>query len=275
MQAPIDVVALEKIAARGWQGTSCAQVGDWLLRAAGGFTGRANSVLPLGSAGCSLDDALAEVAEFYAGHGLPPKFQMPSDRRGSRLGALSDVGELRDLGELGDLDDELQRRGWRPFDPTIVIVASLEAMVRTCPPSTTLPTAEFSATPSPGWLAGYHYRGSPLPAVAVEVLLNADAPTFATVSATPGGDLAGVGRGVVTDGWLGVTAVTVDQRYRRSGVGRHVMGELGRWALGRSAHSVYLQVDSRNTVAVAMYERLGFTEHHRYHYLAAPSPLTN
>lgn len=54
----IDVITLEKVAARGWRGTSTAHIGDWLLRAGGGFTGRANSVLPLGSAGCHLDAAL-------------------------------------------------------------------------------------------------------------------------------------------------------------------------------------------------------------------------
>ena len=65
------------MAALGWQGTSTERLGEWLLRAGSGFTGRANSVLPLGSPGCALDDALGCVTEFYRGHDLPPLFQIP------------------------------------------------------------------------------------------------------------------------------------------------------------------------------------------------------
>ena len=42
------VAALERLAARSWRGLEEQRYGDWLLRAGGGFTGRANSVLVLG-----------------------------------------------------------------------------------------------------------------------------------------------------------------------------------------------------------------------------------
>ena len=254
MHDQLSITALERIAAQGWRGTSTARLGDWVLRAGGGFTGRANSVLPLGSPGCTLDEALERVADFYAGQQLPAKFQMP----------LEDTGSA-----LSELDRDLRHRGWTPSDPALVMIAPLATLLNACPPTPGLPPGSLDPAPSPAWLAGYHYRGKPLPAQAIEVLVNADSPVFASV-VVESGDVAGVGRGVVTDGWLGVTAVTVDERHRRTGVGRHVMGELGRWAASRGAHGVYLQVDSLNRVAVAMYEQLGFTEHHRYHYLTAP-----
>ena len=122
------VTELETIAAQGWRGTSTASVGQWLLRAGHGFTGRANSVLPLGSPGCELDDAVAAVLDFYRGHALPPVFQLPEDIPGS---------------DLAELDAGLQRRGWRPYNHTAVMTGSGE--VRTSPPGRS-PVARSSSS---------------------------------------------------------------------------------------------------------------------------------
>src|SRR6266566_2516595 len=59
--APADVLALEEVAALGWPAPQTRWLGRWLLRAAAGWTGRANSVLPLGDPGLPLDAALAEA----------------------------------------------------------------------------------------------------------------------------------------------------------------------------------------------------------------------
>src|SRR4029453_13049192 len=67
---------LERIAAAGWLPRVTRPLGDWLMRAAGGFTGRANSVLVIGDPGVQLDDALDEVRAFYAEQRLPVRAQV-------------------------------------------------------------------------------------------------------------------------------------------------------------------------------------------------------
>jgi len=239
---------LERIAARGWQGTTVRQLGGWLLRAGGGFTGRANSVLPLSSPDLPLDEALAAVAAFYGEHGLPAWFQVPSD-----TSAYCD-----------ELDETLAARGWEAFNPTAVMTAPVSAVLAAQRVRADLPAVTVAARPNELWRSGYLYRGAPLPPAAVAVLEQAHEPGFASV--VQDGRLLGVARGVVTEGWLGITAVTVDAGHRRRGIGTHLMGGLIAWGREHGAHSVYLQVDEANTTALAMYAAQGFTRHHGYHY---------
>jgi ribosomal protein S18 acetylase RimI-like enzyme len=64
--------------------------------------------------------------------------------------------------------------------------------------------------------------------------------------------------------------VTVDDGYRRRGLATAVMNRLASWGRACGARSCLLQVVETNAPALALYERLGFIEHHRYHYRLAP-----
>ena len=128
-----------------------------------------------------------------------------------------------------------------------------------------------SPAPDAAWLAGYRYRGAALPPEAEAVLTRAHDPLFASVRPDPGtARPAAVARGVVEDGWLVITAVTVAEEFRRWGLARAVMAALAAAGRERGAHSCLLQVSEDNAPALALYARLGFTEHHRYHYRRAP-----
>src|SRR6185436_9221585 len=74
--------ALETLAADHWRAATTRRLGQWLLRADGGFTGRANSVLALGDPGMPLEEALAAVREWYAGQGLAPMACLVTGRPG-------------------------------------------------------------------------------------------------------------------------------------------------------------------------------------------------
>ena len=104
-------------------------------RAAGGFTGRANSALPLGDPGLPLDDALTVVSGWYRARGLAPMIAVPmpldddSPRDASASGEPSSSGAPASNeagGPGGELDAELARRSWptRP-GPAFFMVADL------------------------------------------------------------------------------------------------------------------------------------------------------
>lgn len=66
---------LEHAAALGWPGTEQHWHRGWLLRAADGFTSRANSAVPLDMS-CSVAD-LPGIVDWYTERGLPPWLALP------------------------------------------------------------------------------------------------------------------------------------------------------------------------------------------------------
>jgi GNAT superfamily N-acetyltransferase len=245
-----DILALEEIAALGWRAPESRWLGRWLLRAAGGWTGRANSVLPLGSPGLPLDEALAEVTAWYAGHGLPPRLALPEPVR-------------EPLGRA------LTARGWVGYNPSQVLTAAVTTVLAAVDDPGSAPDVILTTTPSEEWLASYHYRGAELPPVAIAVLTGADRPVFAMVR--DGGAVVAIARAVLDAGWAGVTAVEVPPAHRRRGLALVVMRALAGWAQAGGADRMWLQVADDNAAAHALYRRLGFHPHHRYRYLLGPA----
>jgi GNAT superfamily N-acetyltransferase len=242
---------VEEVAALGWQGLETARLGAWLLRASGGWTGRANSALPVGDPGLDLQAAIDAVVAWYRERDLTPTFQVP-------------------VPLAADLDARLAARGWEaPYGVAgiDVMTGDIAAILETAPASPSdLPPVTLSADPGPGWLQLYRYRGHELPPVAVEVLRKAAAPVFAEVVIE--GRTVATGRGAVDAGWLGVFAMETAEPARRRGLARHVMLALLRHGARAGARHVYLQVTRDNRSAVALYSQLGLTVHHSYHYRA-------
>jgi N-acetylglutamate synthase len=239
------VVEVERMAALGWRGLDIAALGEWLLRAGGGFTSRANSALAVGEPGMPLDAALDTVERWYATRGLPPRVQQP-DREAT-----------------AGLTDALDQRGWDESGSVHVMTAELGHVLRAATASTDL-ELRLEDTPDAAWLACYRQDGGQLPPAAIQVLTNHPAAVFASYRA---GDRAvAIARAAVDDRWAGLFAVEVAPDHRRRGLGGLVSAAALRWAGQRGARRTYLQASAGNTAAVALYERLGYAIHHDYLY---------
>jgi ribosomal protein S18 acetylase RimI-like enzyme len=248
---PVTIAELEAVAARGWRAPEEAPLGGWLLRAAEGFTGRANSALAVGDPGMPLADALTGVCDWYAARGLPPMIAVPHP-----------------LGRPGDshLDRFLSHRRWGVRSgPAVVMTAATTEVARSGPAA----DAELRPEPDQAWLGLYHYRGEKLPPIARRLLLSAPFQAFASVRRERG--TVAIGRVAVAAGWGGLAAVEVHPGYRRTGLATAITAALAGAAAGQGAASLYLQVEEDNEAARALYARSGFTSHHRYHYRIAPA----
>ena len=264
---------LEDVAADGWRPLELEWLGPrgqgWRLRAAAGFTGRANSVLPLGDPALPLEQAVEQAEQWYGSRRLPARFSVPWPHDAPRLEPDASRAQARDT----ELDAVLRRRGYLLDTPTLVLTAALRDVARAvhAPGSPGVPDGlrlTVDDEPDDAWLAVYRYRGQDLPEVARRLLLSAPAQAFVSLRDAEG--TVAVGRASSSRGWTGVTAMEVSTAYRRRGLARLVLGSVAQWGLERGDRSAFLQVAEKNTAARRLYAAVGFTEHHGYHYRVLP-----
>ncbi|MFE6872261.1 GNAT family N-acetyltransferase [Kitasatospora sp. NPDC057692] len=250
---------LQRIAARGWPAVEQEPLGAWTLRASAGFTRRANSVQALGDPGVPLDEALTTARAWYAARGLPAWVEVTAPGSPEALRAEPD--------RLG-----------AAYAPTLVRVAELAPLTRIGDPAAR-DRVRLARTASADWMSLYRrVTGDPAAEEAARAVLHGGPSVwFATVHDTPGGGPEGgtppvlaVGRCVIDGPWACFGAIEVAPRARRRGLATAVMAVLAARAAEEGATGAHLQVEADNAGAVALYDGLGFTTSHTYHYALLP-----
>ncbi|PRQ10582.1 GNAT family N-acetyltransferase [Corynebacterium sp. 13CS0277] len=248
-----DIRAIECATAASFPGIEHTWVGSWLLRAGDGVTERSNSAAPLGPSALFDPVPIAEIEEFYAAHQLPTRLLLP-DRIGRAAERI------------------VAQPGWRTGPDILVLTADLDGHATDSTPP--LPEG-FAFTvddqPDEDWLAMYHFRGTTLPRQALNLLRDQIDGRMGFARLTHHGDTVAITRATLTESpdgrqWLGYSAVEVAPEWRRRGLGTQVGALVQDWGAAHGAGQAYLQVVESNTAGRALYNRLGFVEHHRHRY---------
>lgn len=236
---------LEQIALPGWVAVS-EPLGEWTLRAGGGFTGRANSCLAVGDPGVDLPTAAARVVAFAAAHAIPPRAQVVAD---------------------SPVEQQLRSLGWTEvYVPTDVLAVRLNTLLGDRRAD---PQVAVRASLDDAWWAAYQVsRPNQADPVVLRAILNGRPPLAFAALVRDAQHAVAIGRAHVHRSWMGLTALWTEPEHRRRGHATAVMTALGHWAARQGARNVYLQVATDNRAAHQAYERSGFTVHHSYRYLA-------
>jgi len=261
---------LEQIMVQGWQPPERAQLGDWLLRAGSGFTGRANSVLPLGSPGIALAEAVDYCESWYDERGLRQLFAL--------FGPAGFAVEDDPLGR------DLVGRGYEPFNSTLVLTAATAALpsVPSLPSVLRLPSrpqVRLEPSLSSRWEEAWALQDGAVDRAEAEQTdsrrpavrtLMTGSPEQLFASLEVDGGIVGVARVAFAQGWAGMSALRVAPEHRRTGVAVQLVEAMADAARLRGIRSVYVQVLQASSPARALYDRLGFSTHHEYRYLGRP-----
>ena len=236
---------IEELSLNAWPCLGQVVHDGWLLRFAGGYTGRANSVQALYDGSLDLDEKIQFCERQYGRRAMPTLFKLH--------------GAVRP----GQLDSELERRGYRTFNHTSVQVADLQGSVR--PDEAGIVAHE---APTDEWVAAFA-RFRNLPDRQVDLLrgiLGQIALPARFVAVVESGQTVACGMGVTEGSSVGVFDVATREDCRRRGHATAVVGAVLDWARGEGATRAYLQVMLDNGPATSLYARLGFREAYRYWY---------
>lgn len=237
---------LENVNSRAWPPLVEEHLGDWRLRWAGGFTGRANSALAVGDPGVAVSEALRAVCDFAHDRGIPPMVQVVRDSPAER--AIVAAGWLEGRTHS----------------------ASHEVVVLTGRLPDGGGGAEILDEPTSGW---WELTSGPAgPSEAERHVLTTGKIGYGV--AVRDGVTAGAVRGAVVDDWLHVARLAVRPEFRRRGIASDLMGALGAWGTAQGAGRWVLQVAEDNAGALAFYAGLGCTPHHRYRYWVSEDPTS-
>ncbi len=290
---------LESACFAAWPAQEEERRGSLLLRAAGGYSMRINSGVPLLPTCPDVmwnEGHVREAEAWFAARGLPPQFRLPEPLEGGDVAADTADGESgRDAtaapgcGAGCGLDPVLAAMGYTATDPTLVQELDLAGWavgaetgapdsavrpvtVHTGPtvPTTPSPSRQCLMVDHAAWLTAEGTlrgrTGSATENPVLRTLLATLGTTGQTWLLCADGQPAVCGLGVRTDQDYGIFAVVARPDLRRQGHGRALVAAMLTAARRDGACVAWLQVGQENTPARALYEGLGFATSYGYWY---------
>jgi GNAT superfamily N-acetyltransferase len=255
---PLDNAQLSRIEDAGLNASAPPQqrwVDGWLVRLSPGKAQRSRCINAVSDGQLLVGERLAVCQSIY------------------RRAGLQMLVRITPFSRPSGLDDLLAGQGYQRFDDTEVMVCGSLAAIQTpnFPESLRLENVYSGAY---AHIVG-EFRGTPEPAreAHAQRLLNSPVPYRGAVLREADGTVLACAQVAIESDMVGLYDVFTAVPARRRGLSRSLCAHLLCEARQSGARIAYLQVDSQNHAAHAMYQRLGFADAYRYHYRARPAEI--
>ena len=235
------IESLEKIAQQNWMPETIQEIGSWQLRSNRGFSFRANSTLPLGgkgfgAPGIELNQAISKVIDFYKDLNQPAIFQiLPSIHQ--------------------ELDRNIKALGFRSKGEVCFETMRINSPLIYDLKDVQLLTCDY---PTDDWFA-LHEDGE----IAAELMLRTPSKYLHLFEQS---ELVATARAAFTEDWAGISRVRVRPDKQNQGLGKKIMMATLNEIKNNGLENAFLQAESKNVNALAIYHSLGFSLHHYLNY---------
>ena len=241
--SPQDIENIERATLGAVSPEAVQEIDGWLLPLDSGTVSRAYSAVPTRHQ--AFEESVIDVIEArYRRAGLRAVFRLATDAG------------------FDALRSALKNRGYWTEKPVLVQVAKLTDMRAV---SSGVP-ATVDTQPDAAWAALFLGEGfDPVDGASrVRSLSRAKDSVYASVR--EGGKTVAAGTMAFGNGWCSVHGMRTDQSQRGRGLAGQVLAGLADTALQRGFTQAFLQVEDRNTAALALYRRAGFSLAWVYEY---------
>lgn len=223
----------------------------WILRFAGSYPRRANSVHPFYGSTLPVEEKIDYCERQYWARGWRTVFKITPAWQDELVAPLEARGYEEDALVGVHITDAL---------PVVPVPSGIEV--------------ELLPSITPAWLADKQRLNdfTDLQAGSYAAILTKLTTPAAFVRVCRDGQVVALAMAVVEREWMGLYSLITDSTARRQGLAMALIGTLFEWARGQGASRAYLQVAQNNAPALALYDRLGFRYAYRYWYLQKSPP---
>jgi ribosomal protein S18 acetylase RimI-like enzyme len=238
----MNYISIEKAGFHAWPAFRQINNEGWVLRFAGGYTKRANSVTILSPNALPLESQIIRCEKAYNTEKLPCIFRLLSFNDNSRIESI------------------LDSRGYGLGDNSLVLVQEIQ--------NKEFNLSELDELKVDEWMVHYcRLSEKDINDHSTHIkMVNKIKDDVLLVVFRKGSTIVSCGLGVIHEGFFGIFDIVTHPEHRNMGCGTELINGMLSWAVKRKAHTAYVQVVSDNKSAVRLYHKLGYILGYEYHY---------
>jgi ribosomal protein S18 acetylase RimI-like enzyme len=237
---------IEELTINAWASLQTILLDGWIIRMAGGYTKRANSINPIYSFENNLDEKINYCENIYRKNKLPI------------------IYKIVECEEQKIIDKRLEELNYDRIDLTSVQILNELNQQKYNIEKVTLDN-KFTKD----WKNCFYYCTDIKNNETIDIIENMlknIKNDIITVYKIKKGTFIGCGFGVIEKGFVGLFDIIVNEEFRGKGYGKEIVEAILAHAKEVGAKKAYLSVVNNNIIAKTLYEKIGFQEIYKYWY---------